>query len=86
VANLDDVDDSSFVVNRVNDPIGTLANPIALGLAGELLAAGRTRSTGETLDSRHDPDAEPARLDGSEFLGSGRLDEDAIACHAAEDP
>jgi hypothetical protein len=86
VANLDDVDDSSFVVNRVDDPIGTLANPIALGLADELLATGRTRSTGEILDSRHYPDAEPARLDGSEFFGSGRLDEDAIACHAAEDP
>ena len=86
MTNLDDLNDSSFVVNRVDDPVGTLPNPIALGLASKLLATGRTRSTGKTLDARHDPDARPARLDGSELFRSGRLDEDAIACHAAEDP
>jgi len=30
VTNLDDLDDSAFVVYRVDDPEGTLANPIAL--------------------------------------------------------
>ena len=86
MTNLDDLNDSSFVVNRVDDPVGTLPNPIALGLASKLLATGRTRSTGKTLDARHDPGARPAGLDGSELFGSRRLDEDAIACHAAEDP
>ena len=86
MTNLDDLNDSSFVVNRVDDPLGTLPDPIALGLASKLLATGRTRSTGKTLDARHDPGARPARLDGSELFRSGRLDQDAIACHAAEDP
>jgi hypothetical protein len=86
MTNLDDLDDSSFIIHRVDDPVGTLADPMALGLAGKLLATGRTRSTGETPDSGDDPGAQPARLDGSELFGGGRLDEDAIACHGAEDP
>jgi hypothetical protein len=86
MADLDAFDDSSFIVYGVDDPVGTLANPNAIGLAGKPLATGRTRSAGETLDSRHDPDTQPSRLDGFELFGCGRLDEDAIACHAVEGP
>ena len=84
MADLDDLDDSSFVVNGVDDPAGTLANPKALGLAGKLLGARGTRSAGEALDSGDDPNPQSSGLDGFELLCGGRLDEDAIACHAAE--
>jgi hypothetical protein len=51
MADLDDFDDSSFIIYGVDDPVGTLANPKALGLAGKLLATGRARGAGEILDS-----------------------------------
>jgi len=86
MTNLDNLDDALLIIDRVDDAIGSPADAIAFGLAGKLLTTGRTRSTGETLDSGHDPGAQPARLDGSELFGGGRLDEDAIACHVAEDP
>jgi hypothetical protein len=86
MTDLDDLNDSSFVVHRVDDPVGTLANPIALELAGKFLATPGTRGARKTLDSRHDPGAEPARFHGFELFGRGRLDEDVKACHAAEGP
>jgi len=86
MTDLDDLDDSPLVVHRVDDQVGALTNPIALGLARKLLATGGTRSAGKTLDSRYDPGAESAGLDGFELFGRGRLDEDVIACHVAGVP
>ena len=86
MTDLDDLNDSLVVIYRVDDPVGTLANPIALGLAGKFLATRWTRSARKALDSRHNPRAQPSRLDRFELLDRGRLDEDAIACHADEGP
>ena len=82
MADLDDFDDSSLVVHRVDDPVCALPDSVVLGLAGKFLATHWTRGTSEGLNSRRDPNAHPAGLDGFELFGRGRLDEDAIACHA----
>lgn len=86
MADLDDFDDSPLVVHRVDDSVRALPDSVALGLAGEFLATKRTWSTDEGLNSRRDPNAHSAGLDGLELFGRGRLDEDAIACHAAAVP
>jgi len=86
MANLDDFNDAGVVVYRVNDPICTLTNPIALLAAGELLAPWWAWNRLETLDPGNDARTYGARFDRLEFFGSRRLDEDAIACHAAEEP
>jgi len=79
VTNLDDLDDPSFVVDRVDDPVGTLANPVALGLAGELLATGRTGSAGEMLDARNDSGAQPARLSRTASLTRSEMERSEAA-------
>ena len=86
MTDLEDLNDSLVILYRISDPVGTLANPKALGLAGKFLAARCTRSARKALDSRHNPRTQPSRLDRFELLDRGRLDEDAIACHAAEGP
>ena len=86
MTDLDDLNDLLVVIYRVDDPVGTLANPIALGLAGKFLAVRWARRARKALDSSHNPRAQPSMLDRLELLDRGRLDEDAIACHAAEGP
>src|SRR5690606_16024008 len=78
----DDVDDQLVVVDRIQDPVPALANPIAF-VAGQLLRARGTRVVGQRLDAPDDPAT--VRLGGYplEFLDSGLLDPQAIACHAA---
>jgi hypothetical protein len=86
MTDLDDLDKPSCIVHRVDDSVGPLAYTIALVVSGELLAARWTRILCERLNSRSDSDADGARLNGFELLGRGGLDEEAIACHAAEAP
>jgi hypothetical protein len=83
---LDDLDHASFIVHGVDDSVGTLTNAIALLVPGELLTAPRTRSLGESSNAGDDANTEGPSLDRLEFLRGGRLDQDAIACHAAEEP
>jgi hypothetical protein len=73
VTDLYDLNDSSLVIDRVNDTVGTLANPIAFLGARELLAAGRPRDSRKTFDSRNDPRANCPRLDGLKLLGADVL-------------
>lgn len=86
MTDLDDLNDPRFIVYRIDDSVGTLADSVALLAASKLLAPWRTRNCVEALNSSHDPRADSSRLDRPEFLGSRRLDEDAIACHAAGEP
>ena len=86
MADLHDLYDSPLVVYRVHDPVGTLADAVAVLFSGELLTPMRARCVSETLDSGDEANADCARLNGLEFLGSRRLDEDAIACHAGGAP
>lgn len=86
VPNLDDFNGPLPVVNRVDDAIGALANAVTLVLSGEFLAPARPRGLRETLDSRNDSGANRQGLHRLELFGGGSLDEDAIACHAAEEP
>jgi hypothetical protein len=83
---LEDLHDACLVVDCVDDSVGTLSDAISLLISGEFLTTTRTRIHSKTLDSGNDAGADAARLDGFELLRSGRLDEDAIACHAAEGP
>jgi hypothetical protein len=69
MADLDDLDDSSLVVHRVDDPVRALPDSEVFGLAGELLATSRTRGTGEGLNSRRDPNAHSTGLDCFELFG-----------------
>jgi hypothetical protein len=86
MANLDDLDHASLIVDRVDDSVGTLTDAVVLLVSGELLTAAWTRSLGESLNARHNAETEGARLNRLELLGGGGLDENAIACHAAEGP
>jgi len=43
MSDLDHLDDAPLVVDRVDDPIGALPDPMALLVSRELLAPGRTR-------------------------------------------
>ena len=86
MTNLDDLDYASFVVYCVDHSVGTLADSIALFVSGELLATAGTRCLSEGFDSGNDTGADATRLHGFELLRRGRLDENAIACHAAEEP
>jgi len=86
MANLEDLDDASFIVHRVDDSVGALADAIALLVSGKLLAAAWARSLREALDAGNDADSRGPRLNGLEFLHRGCLDENVIACHAGEAP
>jgi hypothetical protein len=86
VADLDDLDKSSCVVDRVDDSVCPLANAITLGVSGELLAAAWTRILCKRPNAKSDSDADRTGLDRLELLGGGGLDEEAIACHVAEGP
>jgi hypothetical protein len=86
MTDLHDLDDSSLVVDRVHDAIGTLPNPVTHPLTGELLASGGAWSAREALDPGNDPRSERAGFYGFEFLDRRRLDQDAIACHDAGGP
>ena len=84
--NLDDFDDPPFVVYRIHDAIGPLANAVTLGVPRKLLAAAGSRGLRETFDPGSDTGANRPGLHSLELFGRGRLDEEAIACHAAGEP
>jgi hypothetical protein len=86
VADLDDLDKPSCVVDRVDDSVSPLANAITLGVSGEFLAAAWTRILCKRPNAKSESDADRSGLDRLELLGGGGLDEEAIACHAAEGP
>lgn len=86
MADLDHFNDSRLVVDRVDDSIGALADTIPLVVSGELLAPGRARNLSEAVNARNDSNPDGARFDSRKLLRSGRLDEDAIACHVAGVP
>ena len=48
------LDDNAFVVDRVDDAIVSLAHAVKLLVAGELLAAGRTRIVAQGFDATED--------------------------------
>ena len=83
---LDDLNHASLIVHRVDDSVHTLTNAVALLVSGELLTAAWTRSLSESLNAGDCAETEGPRLNRLEFLRGGRLDADAIACHAAEEP
>jgi hypothetical protein len=74
VPDLDDFYDPPFVVHRVDDPIGSLADAVALCVPGELVAPVRAWGLSEALDSRNDSRPGGPRLHRLELFGGGRLD------------
>ena len=85
MSNFDYVHRQVFVLNRVHDPILSLANPIPLP-TGQLLTAERTRVIGQLLDLQNESSAILLVSNGLDLLDSRRLDENPIASHAASDP
>src|SRR2546428_5957275 len=69
------------VIDRVEDAVVPLADPILL-LPGQLLHALGSRRHGKSRDLGGDQAAN-FRREALEFLGGGTFDEDLIACHAA---
>jgi len=54
MADADYLDDDAIAVDRVDDAIGSLAHAAKLLVAGELLAAGRTRIVARCFDASED--------------------------------
>jgi hypothetical protein len=84
MADLHDQDDSSCVVDTVDDPVVALTEAV-LFEPRQLFASMRSGLRGEPLDSSDDPAAGFDR-EGLQFFDGGRFDQKAIACHAASDP
>ena len=80
MADPDDLDDDAFVVDRVDDAKGSLAHAVKLLVAGELLAAGRTRIVAQGFDATED--ASDIRLrDAAQVLRYRSLEAQLIARH-----
>lgn len=86
VPDLENLDRTRTVVDQVDDSVRPLADAIALVRSGKLLAAVWPRIRAESGDPGDDSGPDSPRRDGRELLGSGRLDEDPIARHAAGEP
>ena len=83
MAHLEHHDDVLIVHDRVDDPVGPLAEPIATRSAGQLLAAPRSRVGGKPPDALNNLTAELPWLDGLDLLCGRGLDPEAIAGHGA---
>lgn len=77
-------DDDDGVVDRVEHPVVTVPDSIAV-LPRELLGAFWPRIRGKSLNLANQLLPVPAR-NAFELLRRGPLDDDAITCHAASDP
>ena len=80
MSDLHDAHDQLFVLDRAEDPVGALTDPVPV-LAAQLAATAGPRIIGQRSDASHDALAQSLlwnRLD----LADGRgLDEDPISCH-----
>jgi hypothetical protein len=85
MADLDDEHDEPVVLDRVDDPIDALSNPIEVA-TGELLAALWTGIFGQAADSIRYLLPVPLARKRLELSGCRRLDEDFKSCHAASGP
>jgi hypothetical protein len=86
MADLDDQDDTLGVIDRIHYPVVALPDPISIRMSRELLATRRSRITGKSFDSCHEPLPVRLRRDGLELLGCGALDRKSISCHGALAP
>ena len=82
VGDSDDVDDEKLVLDRVDDAMLALADPVSI-LAGQLLTSRRTRILGEGVDSVYNPLANALLRDCLDLTDSRWLDLEAISCHCA---
>jgi len=86
MAELEDRYDLLGVVNRVDDSVVALPNPVPVVVSGQLLAPARARVAGQGLNSSGKTLAVGLRSDRRQFLGGRTLDEDSISCHAVASP
>jgi hypothetical protein len=82
MAHLDDGNHELLVLDRVDDAIVPLSDTVLVS-ARELLAAGWARLIGEVLDATDDASPLGDAVDGFDLFDGGRLDEEAISCHAS---
>jgi len=79
----DDEDHQLRVPDRVDDPIPAYSNAVPIGLAGQLLAAGRAGVIGQRADPGDDALTILLLVDSLDLFGRRRLDQDPIFFHAA---
>ena len=79
----DDHDGQDIIGDGIDDAIGALANAISIMMTGELLTTRRSRIVSEPADSVNDPKPDLPRFYRFDFLCSGSLEADLIACHCA---
>ncbi len=79
----DDEDEQFRVADGVNDAIAAGPDTVPTLLTGELLATRRPRVIHQRMDAGHDALPILPLINGLDFLGRGRLDEDPISCHAS---
>lgn len=84
MAHLDNQHCLLIIANGINNPIGALPEAV-LFIARQLIAPVRPGILGKRLNSAGDPSA-ILLGEGFKFPGSGRLDEDPIACYASSSP
>jgi hypothetical protein len=83
MADFEDINYLSSVVNAVDNPVSALANPIPLLTACQFLAPSRPRVVFESVDAPDDPLAFFFWRERFDFLDCGCLDPNAISRHAA---
>ena len=82
MGDLHHVDYQNLVLDRVDDPAGSLPDTVLL-LAGQLLSASWTRILGQGADPCDGPLALLLLRDGLDLSYCRRLDANAISCHCA---
>ena len=84
VSNLHDSDRRLGIINRIENPIVSLAHTVFV-LAREFLTAVWARFSGEFSNSGHQPFT-VLQLEDLKFFDRGWLDLNPIVCHGSSDP
>ena len=82
MSDLHHIDDESVLFDRIDDPVGSLANSVAIA-AGQLLATRWARILGQLANSPHHVLTVLLAGYRLDLFGGGSLDQGFKSCHAA---
>ena len=83
MADTDDDNEQLPVSYRVDDSKSANPHTIPILPSRKLFTTSRSRIVPERMNRRHDALTVRLLINGLDLLGCGRLDQDAISCHAA---
>ena len=83
IRNLDDVHNEFVILDFIENPERSLANPITLVLSRQFFATMRSRILCEPLDSFNDALTGFLLTDRFDLFGRRAFDDQSIACHCA---